>query len=223
MSFAISATNITYQYPLDSSCVLDNITMKIPHGAFVFIKGPSGSGKTTLLKALYGEIKCQQGELSVCGLSMKNIQEKHLRLLRQHLGIVFQDYKLIDEWTIEENIILPLKIQNFSKQVCKSQAEKLLSHVKLLHKRKRYPFELSGGEQQRVGLARAMAHNPLLIIADEPTGNLDEYSSEVIWGLLANINQQLGTTVIVTTHQTRAFKDLHYLEYHLKHGKCMLM
>ncbi len=220
MSNIISAKNVTFKYPSDSTFVLNNLNLMIPQGSFSFIVGSSGSGKTTLLKTLYGELLCQSGELHVCGLKMNAIHQNHLNVLRRHIGIVFQDYKLIDEWTIEENVILPLKIQNFSRSTCRQQAEKLLSHVKLLHKSKRYPYELSGGEQQRIGLARAMAHNPLVIIADEPTGNLDHYSSEVIWNLLINANQHLGTSIIVATHQIPSLAPLNHLCFQLKNGQC---
>jgi cell division transport system ATP-binding protein len=220
MSSIVSAKNIIHTYPGDSTRILNNLNLTIPQGAFSFIVGTSGSGKTTLLKTLYGELLCQSGDLTVCGIAMKNIKEAHLRLLRHHLGIVFQDYKLIDEWTIEENVALPLKIQNYSNTTCKRQVEKVLSHVKLLHKSKRYPYELSGGEQQRIGLARAIAHNPLLIIADEPTGNLDAYSSDVIWNLLINANRHLGTSVIVATHQLPSLKPSNYLSFRLTNGQC---
>lgn len=111
MSNIISAKNVTFKYPSDSTFVLNNLNLMIPQGSFSFIVGSSGSGKTTLLKTLYGELLCQSGELHVCGLKMNAIHQNHLNVLRRHIGIVFQDYKLIDEWTIEENVILPSKFK----------------------------------------------------------------------------------------------------------------
>jgi len=132
---------------------------------------------------------------------MANIKGRKLQELRTHLGIIFQDYKLINEWTVKKNVVLPLMIAGYSVDVQETQAERLLKHVRLSEHKDRYPLELSGGEQQRVGVARALAKNPFLILADEPTGNLDEYSSNVIWDLMENACEQLKTTVLVVTHK----------------------
>lgn len=197
----IVANNIVLAYNDDDPIIKDS-TFEIKSKDFVFITGPSGSGKTTLLRSLYGALYIKSGELKVCGIDLaKGIKNSNLNLLRRHLGIVFQDYKLIKEWSVEKNIILPLLINGYSNEVCTAQMEKLLSHVKLSHKTTKYPLELSGGEQQRIAMARALAHNPMLILADEPTGNLDDYSSEVIWNLLRSANEQLGMTVVVVTHR----------------------
>lgn len=197
----ISAKNIYLSYN-SSEPIIENTTFTIQKRDFVFITGPSGSGKTTLLKSFYGGLRVRAGELNVAGITIdRNTHNNKLNMLRRYLGIVFQDYKLIKEWSVEKNIMLPLLINGYTKDVCKSQVEKLLSHVKLTHKTKKYPMELSGGEQQRVAMARALAHNPLIILADEPTGNLDDYSSDVIWSLLKSANEQLGITVVVVTHR----------------------
>lgn len=185
---------------------------------FVFISGPSGSGKSTLLKSLYGELPVRSGELIVCGIELKNIKKNKLNMLRRNLGIVFQDYKLIKEWTIEKNVMMPLIINGYTKEVCKIQTERLLSHIRLTHKMGKYPPELSGGEQQRVAMARALSHNPLLILADEPTGNLDDYSSDVIWNLLKGANKQLGITVVVVTHRIPENIGISYRRFHLEDG-----
>lgn len=168
---------------------------------FVFIGGASGSGKSTLLKSFYGDITLKHGQLIVDGHDMSSPRSKTLRDVRKNIGVIFQDYKLVKEWTIEENIMLPLKINGYSNDVSKQQAIKLLSHVKLSHREGFYPSELSGGEQQRVAVARALAHNPKIIIADEPTGNLDDYSADLVWNLLKNANEQLGITIVVVTHR----------------------
>ncbi len=213
----VSAQNLWLGYKSEES-VIKGASFDIAPKDFVFISGPSGSGKSTLLKSLYGEHTVNQGELSVCGIEMKNIKKAKLNFLRKYLGIVFQDYKLIKEWTIEKNVMTPLIINGYSKDICKAQSEKLLSHIRLTHKTGKYPPELSGGEQQRVAMARALSHNPLLILADEPTGNLDDYSSEVIWNLLKGANDQLGVTIIVVTHRIPENMNIAYRRFHLEDG-----
>lgn len=217
MEHVIDAENLTLSYGRDEP-IITEANMKINPNEFVFITGKSGSGKSTLLKSIYGEIIPRKGDLNVCGVNIKNISTSKLNLLRRYLGIVFQDYRLINDWTVEKNIMLPLMIGGFSKGVCVKQAQKLLKHVKLVHKADKYPFELSGGEQQRVAMARALAHNPVMILADEPTGNLDEYSSEVIWGLLKNAKEHLGTTVVVVTHHIPSTLGIDYKHFFIESG-----
>jgi cell division transport system ATP-binding protein len=200
MPNVIVAKNLTLAYGADEEVIRD-ASFTIKKGDFVFITGPSGSGKSTLLKSLYGNLQPKEGSLVIGGLDMIDIKKSKLQELRTHLGIVFQDYKLINEWTVEKNVVLPLWISGYSTEVQSTQARRLLHHVKLSGKEDKYPMELSGGEQQRVGVARALAKNPFLILADEPTGNLDEFSSNVIWDLMENACQQLDTTVVVVTHQ----------------------
>jgi len=212
----VSAQNIYLSYN-ENEPIIENATLKINKKDFVFITGPSGSGKTTILKSIYGAIRVNSGELSVCGIDIsKKPKSSKLNMLRRYLGIVFQDYKLINDWSIEKNIMLPLLISGYSKDICSSQVEKLLNHVKLSHKLKKYPLELSGGEQQRVAMARALAHNPLIILADEPTGNLDDYSSDVIWNLLKSANEQLGITVVVVTHRVPSSIGLSYRQFNIE-------
>jgi len=213
----INAENLTLAYGRDEP-IITEANMKINPNEFVFITGKSGSGKSTILKSMYGEITPKKGILDVCGVNIKNISSSKLNLLRRYLGIVFQDYRLINDWTVEKNVMLPLMIGGFSKGVCVKQAQKLLKHVKLLHKADKYPLELSGGEQQRVAMARALAHNPIMILADEPTGNLDEYSSEVIWDLLKNAKEHLGTTVVVVTHHIPSTLGIDYKHFFLESG-----
>ncbi|MDR2100251.1 MAG: ABC transporter ATP-binding protein [Campylobacteraceae bacterium] len=198
--------------------VIVDATAVIEQKDFVFIVGKSGSGKSTILKSIYGEITPSAGNLNVCGLDMRDITNAKLNTLRRHIGIIFQDYRLINEWTIEKNVMLPLMINGFAKSICINQAHKLLKHVKLLHKANKYPLELSGGEQQRVAMARALAHNPILILADEPTGNLDDYSSEVIWNLLRSAKEFLNTTVVVVTHHIPSTINIHYKHFFIDEG-----
>lgn len=196
----IEAKNIYLSYD-ENKYIIKKGNFFIKEKEFIFIGGTSGSGKSTLLKSFYGDIPLKHGELNIAGQEVFGIKGKSLRKLRKDIGIIFQDYKLIKEWTIEENIMIPLKINGYSNDISKEQAKKLLAHVKLTHREGYYPNELSGGEQQRVAVARALAHNPKIIIADEPTGNLDDYSAEVVWNLLKGANEQLGITVVVVTHR----------------------
>jgi len=217
MDKVIIAQNLSLAYSKDET-IINKVNFSVDSGSFVFITGASGSGKSTLLKSLYGALKPVEGSLVVGGVELNGVSNKKLNFLRRHLGIVFQDYKLIKEWTIEKNIMLPLIINGYEKTVTQNQVDSLLKHVKLKHQAGKYPLELSGGEQQRVAMARALAHNPILILADEPTGNLDEYSSQVIWNLLEGANEQLGTTVIVVTHHIPETMSVDYKHYNIEFG-----
>jgi len=213
MSNVISAKNLTLAYDNGRKEIIKNASFNIKKGDFVFITGPSGSGKSTLLKALYGQIKPKEGNLVVGGIDLANVSSRKLQELRTHMGIIFQDYKLINEWTVAKNVVLPLMIAGYSIDVQNTQAHRLLKHVKLAEHAEKYPLELSGGEQQRVGVARALSKNPVVILADEPTGNLDDYSSNVIWDLMENACQQLETTVLVVTHKIPTIFSLPYRHF----------
>ncbi len=217
MDKVIIAQDLSLAYS-NNETIINKASFSINSGNFVFITGASGSGKSTLLKSLYGALKPKQGSLVVGGVELKAISRSKLNFLRRHIGIVFQDYKLVKEWTIEKNIMLPLLINGYLKSVAQDQVEKLLKHVRLNHQIGKYPLELSGGEQQRVAMARALAHNPILIMADEPTGNLDEYSSQLIWNLLEGANNQLKTTVIVVTHNIPKNLNVAYKHFHIEYG-----
>lgn len=214
----ISANHLELTYN-DQRLIIEDGNFVINEKDFVFISGASGSGKSTLLKSLYANILPRSGELIIDGYNINKLSSKELRTLRKDIGIIFQDYKLIKEYTIEENIMLPLKINGYSSSICKDQANKLLAHVKLSHAKGSYPDQLSGGEQQRVSVARALAHNPSIILADEPTGNLDQFSANVIWNLLKGANEQLGITVIVVTHMVPKNFGIHFRQLSLENGK----
>lgn len=207
MSAIIEAKNLELYYK-KTEPVIKSANFTINKGDFVFVVGESGSGKSTLLKSLYGALKVRGGELKVGGINMKAPSNSDILKLRKSIGIVFQDYKLIEEWNVEDNVKLPLQINEYSKEVCNQRTQKLLKHTNMAHKASKYPLELSGGEQQRVAMARALVHNPFLILADEPTGNLDEYSSSLVWKLLKGANEQLGITVLVVTHQIPSMLDI---------------
>ncbi len=217
MDKVIIASELSLAYS-EHETIINKASFDVNSGDFVFITGASGSGKSTLLKALYGALSPKNGTLNVGGVEMNNINTKKLNFLRRHIGIVFQDYKLIKEWPIEKNIMLPLIISGYAKDISDVQVEKLLSHVKLTHQSGKYPLELSGGEQQRVAMARALAHNPIMILADEPTGNLDDYSSQLIWDLLEGANSQLKTTVVVVTHHIPENMGIEFKHFHIEYG-----
>jgi cell division transport system ATP-binding protein len=218
MDKVITATNLSLAYS-DSEAIINQADFSINASSFVFITGASGSGKSTLLKSLYGSLKPKSGSLIVGGVELKGVRSSKLNFLRRHIGIVFQDYKLVREWTIEKNIMLPLIINGYDKNVTNTQVDSLLQHVRLKHQAGKYPKELSGGEQQRVAMARALSHNPILILADEPTGNLDDYSSQLIWNLLEGANTQLKTTVIVVTHHIPETMTVDYKHFHIEYGR----
>ncbi|TKI70289.1 ABC transporter ATP-binding protein [Sulfurimonas crateris] len=217
MDKVIVAKDLSLAYS-SSDTIINKVNFSIDSGNFVFITGASGSGKSTLLKSLYGALKPKNGSLIVGGVEIRGVSRSRLNFLRRHIGIVFQDYKLVKEWTIDKNIMLPLLINGYVKSVANNQVDKLLKHVRLNHQSGKFPLELSGGEQQRVAMARALAHNPVLILADEPTGNLDEYSSQLIWNLLEGANTQLNTTVIVVTHNIPKTLNVDYKHFHIEYG-----
>ena len=217
MQEIISARNLSLAYERNE-IVINSANLDIMANDFVFITGKSGSGKSTLLKSFYGEIAPLTGDLNVCMASMRGINDKELSELRQRVGIIFQNYRLINEWSVEKNVMLPLIIKGITQSICKKQVTKLLKHVNMLHKADKYPVELSGGEQQRVAMARALAHNPNLLLCDEPTGNLDEYSSDVIWSLLKSAREFLGTSVVVVTHHIPSTLRIPYRHFVIENG-----
>ncbi len=216
MPALIKAQNLCLGY---DELVINKANFVFNSSDFVFITGKSGSGKSTLLKSFYGDLEPMSGKLSVCESSLENISNKELLDLRQKIGIIFQDYKLIKEFSIEKNVMLPLMIKGYSKRICEEQSAKLLKHVELSFKAKKKPDQLSGGEQQRVAMARALAHNPQLLLCDEPTGNLDEYSSDIIWTLLKSAKELLGTCVVVVTHRIPTNLRLNYRLFNIENGK----
>ena len=216
-STILKAENLTLFYKKNEP-IIKNVSLEVKKGDFIFLTGKSGSGKSTFLKSIYGEIPVYIGNLFVNGFNLKTINKSKLNTLRRYIGVIFQDYKLINEWNVLKNVMLPLIIAGYSKDICEKQAIKLLRHVKLEAKAYNYPLELSGGEQQRVAMARALAHNPKLIVADEPTGNLDEYSSNVIWELLKNVKNHLNSTIIVVTHKIPSNTSFEYRQFYLDAG-----
>lgn len=206
MSNVISASHLTLAYDNGVKEIIKDASFSIKKGEFVFITGPSGSGKSTLLKALYGQIKASEGNLIVGGLDLATARQSKLQELRTHMGIIFQDYKLVNEWTVAKNVVLPLMIAGYSVEVQNTQAQRLLKHVKLAEHADKFPLELSGGEQQRVGVARALAKNPVVILADEPTGNLDPENKRKIMNILFDYVALYQSTLITVTHDHEMLK-----------------
>ena len=176
------------------------ISLTIEDGEFVFLVGPSGAGKSTIIKLLTGEVEPSGGRIMLNGFSVSNISERQIPLMRRTLGVIFQDFRLIEKKTVYENLEFVMRAVGASNKEIKSRIHYVLNLVGLDQKADSYPTELSGGEQQRVAIARALVNNPNTIIADEPTGNLDPERSLELMSLLVKINQ-LGTTVVVVTHE----------------------
>ena len=187
----------------NGTLALRGISLTIKDGEFVFLVGPSGSGKSTIIKLLTGEVMPTKGRIMINGFSMTNIAERQIPLLRRSIGVIFQDFRLIEKKTVYENLSFAMRAVGAKAREIKKRIPYVLELVGLDGKMDCYPAELSGGEQQRVAIARALINNPSTIIADEPTGNLDPARSFEIMTLLERINR-LGTTLVVVTHE----KDL---------------
>jgi cell division transport system ATP-binding protein len=185
-------------YPGDPPAVQD-ITLHVGKGEFVFLTGPSGAGKTTLLKMLFCAERATSGQILVGGRNISRIQESSVPLLRRNIGVVFQDFKLLKERTVQDNVGFPLEVLGTPAREMRRRALGMLERVGLADKAETFPQKLSGGEQQRVAIARALINDPMLLLADEPTGNLDAKLTIEIMELLAQANAR-GTTVMVATH-----------------------
>ena len=179
---------------------LDGVTMTIEDGEFVFLVGPSGSGKSTIIKLITGELKPTSGSVHVNGYSLERIRKREVPYLRRTVGVVFQDFRLIETKTVYDNVAFAMRVVGAREAEIRDRVPYVLELVGLDTKSRRHPGELSGGEQQRLAIARALVNNPSTIIADEPTGNLDPARSFEIMMLLQEINN-LGTTVLVVTHE----------------------
>jgi len=181
--------------------VLNGVDLKVQKGEFVYLIGKTGSGKSSLMKALYGDLPLQQGEGRVVGFDLRKIKSKDIPFLRRKLGIIFQDFQLLMDRTVADNLSFALRATGWKdKAKIQERIHDVLTQVGLRTKGYRYPHELSGGEQQRVAIARALLNHPPLILADEPTGNLDPDTSDDIMMLLLNLNRELHTAVLMATH-----------------------
>ena len=195
----IEFTNVVKAYNTGNKA-LKGISMHMDDGEFVFLVGPSGSGKSTIIKLITGEIQPTEGSVLVNNFRLESIRSREIPYLRRTVGVVFQDFRLIPNKTVYENVAFAMRVIGAREKEIRSRGPYVLELVGLENKGRRHPGELSGGEQQRVAIARALVNNPSMIIADEPTGNLDPARSYEIMLLLEEINN-LGTTVLVVTHE----------------------
>ena len=216
MAVLVEAKSLYLGYK--NEIIIKNSDFKVKTKDFVFLTGVSGSGKTTLIRSLYGEVPVSKGSLKVGGIELNNIKSSKLSYLRRYVGVVFQDYKLIPEWDILKNVMLPLLIAGVDKKSAEEEAIKLLGRVKLSHKLDKYPVELSGGEQQRVAIARAIIHNPVLVLADEPISGLDEYSANLVMDLFIMANREKNITVLIASHSLPNAFNLEFKHLHIEKG-----
>ena len=186
---------------------LRNVSFNVDSGDFVFLVGPSWTGKTTLLRILYRELIPTSGDVVVIGKHLNRIRSSEIPKLRRQMGVVFQDFKLLPNKTVQQNIALTMKVTGAKRSEIQSNVNQLIHQMGLVHRRNAYPEELSGGEQQRVAIARATVNNPLLLMADEPTGNLDPKLSLEIMHLFETFNFR-GATVLVATHDLALVQQL---------------
>lgn len=192
--------NVSMVYENSGTVAANGIDLELNEGEFVFLVGPSGSGKTTIIKMLTGEVKPTDGEIYINNFNLRTIKRRKLPMLRRTLGVIFQDFRLIDDKNVYENVAFAMRVVGASNKEIARRVPYVLELVGLEGRENRLPQELSGGEQQRVAVARALVNSPSLIIADEPTGNLDPAKSLELMLLLEKINE-LGTTVLVVTHE----------------------
>ena len=203
----IEFTDVVKSYSQGNKA-LNGVSMQIEDGEFVFLVGPSGSGKSTIIKLITGELKPTSGTVHVNGYSLERIRKREVPYLRRTVGVVFQDFRLIDKMTVYENVAFAMRVVGAREKEIKERVPYVLELVGLESKMNRHPGEMSGGEQQRVAIARALGTTPSTIFADEPTGNLDPERSFEIMALLQEINN-LGTTVLVVTHAQNLVELFH--------------
>lgn len=204
----IELSNVSLSYEMPGGrrrTVLEHLHVKIKQGEMVYLVGPTGSGKTTLLRMLYMDVPPDEGIARIGDYKTDQLTEKEIPYLRRSVGVVFQDYQLLPDRSVFENVAFALYVTGKSGSAVKNRVTQVLSRVGLSHKRKRYPHELSGGEQQRVAIARAIANEPWILLADEPTGNLDPGVADEIMKLIIGLHHQ-GMTVLMATHDYRLVK-----------------
>lgn len=212
----IKFINVTKYYgPVKA---LDRVNLEIHQGEFISLVGLSGAGKSTLLKLVIGEEKADEGKILIDDIDISTIRKSDIPYLRRKIGVVFQDIKLLPKRTAFENISFAMEVCGYPLQKIQKDVPKILELVGLSHKAANFPDEMSGGEKQRVAIARALAHRPVLLLADEPTGNLDEVNANEVLDLLLKINQ-LGTTVILATHAAELVDKVHKRVITLEAGR----
>lgn len=199
--------NVSMSYQRDMAA-LNDVTLKVPKGDFVFVTGPSGAGKSTLLKLVYAALQPSRGQVIVDGQNVTRMSRAQIPLLRRSIGVVFQDFKLLPNRTVLENVAITLEVLGWGKRDIGKKVHHILRLMGMEHKMNATPMRLSGGEQQRVALARALVNDPKILLADEPTGNLDDENKEQILSIFREANIR-GTTVMVATHDRRVIENSH--------------
>jgi cell division transport system ATP-binding protein len=197
---------------------LDDVCLEIAKGEFVFITGPTGAGKSTLLKLIYKDEDPTKGTIKVMEQNLRFLKRKDIPRYRRKIGVIFQDFKLLPDRTLEENVAFALEVIDTPPRDLKKKLMDILTYLRLSHKRYFYPYQLSGGEQQKISIARALVRDPFILLADEPTGNLDVKSSHDILDILLDINYK-GTTVLMATHNQNLIKRTKKRVLHIEEGK----
>ncbi len=203
---------------INEKSILENITIRILKGEFVFLKGASGAGKSTILRHIYMDIFPEQGMIIVENHSSAKITQDQIPVLRRKIGVVFQDFKLLDDRNVFENVAFALRVTGTKNTDVKRKVMRVLAEVNLGQKRNHFPDELSGGEKQRVAIARAIVNDPFIVLADEPTGNLDRQSTWEVMEILVKINRR-GTAILMATHSEEIIKRYKHRVIHIEQGK----
>lgn len=201
----IEMMNVTKKYNKGITAI-NNLSIQIKDGEFVYVVGPSGAGKSTFIKMMYREEKATKGRIRVGKYDLMKIKDRQIPFLRRYVGVVFQDFKLLQNKTVYENVAYAMEVIEKSPREIKRRVDEVLELVNLKHRMNNFPNELSGGEQQRVAIARAIVNTPGILIADEPTGNLDPDTSMEIMDILERINEQ-GTTIVMATHNSQIVNE----------------
>ena len=201
----IEMMNVTKKYNKGITAI-NNLSIQIKDGEFVYVVGPSGAGKSTFIKMMYREEKATKGRIRVGKYDLMKIKDRQIPFLRRYVGVVFQDFKLLQHKTVYENVAYAMEVIEKSPREIKRRVDEVLELVNLKHRMNNFPNELSGGEQQRVAIARAIVNTPGILIADEPTGNLDPDTSMEIMDILERINEQ-GTTIVIATHNSQIVNE----------------
>ena len=213
----IEMMNVTKKYNKGITAI-NNLSIQINDGEFVYVVGPSGAGKSTFIKMMYREEKATKGRIRVGKYDLMKIKDRQIPFLRRYVGVVFQDFKLLQNKTVYENVAYAMEVIEKSPREIKRRVEDVLELVNLKHRMNNFPNELSGGEQQRVAIARAIVNTPGILIADEPTGNLDPDTSMEIMDILERINEQ-GTTIVMATHNSQIVNEKKHRVIAIENGQ----
>ena len=213
----IEMMNVTKRYNKGITAI-NNLSIQIKDGEFVYVVGPSGAGKSTFIKMMYREEKATKGRIRVGKYDLMKIRDRQIPFLRRYVGVVFQDFKLLQHKTVYENVAYAMEVIEKSPREIKRRVEDVLELVNLKHRMNNFPNELSGGEQQRVAIARAIVNTPGILIADEPTGNLDPDTSMEIMDILERINEQ-GTTIVMATHNSQIVNEKKHRVIAIENGQ----